>query len=397
MGQMSLVTHYDTLKVCRTAPTDVVRAAYRALAQRFHPDRNLNNPEAVLMMQLINIAYNTLTDERKRADHDAWIATQEPKKAAPVQQLTPEQQAKRDKNIKEITAWESFVAKEAKEAEAVRAKATKAAQQAAAAAASEKAKWDAYAKQTAEEAKAADAKAAKAAQQAREKIAALGGMPVPVVEKKIVTHYDTLFVDRTAPIEVIKAAHKVLAMKYQPTESGASAEAIQMTQVLNEAYKILSDGQKRAEHDAWIAAQEPKKAPAVANESARKTTAREAEFQAQADKYAKDAAAFKAWAEQAAGQAAEAEAKAAKAQKDAAAKAKDKDADKWAAFAAKEAAAAKEARDRATKAAEKAAGAKEQAEQAAQQVALVKQQAEREAADKVAEEAKTRALWDKHK
>ena len=196
---MSLVTHYDTLKVSRAAPTDVVRAAYRALAQKFHPDRNLDNPEAVLMMQLINIAYNTLTDGKKRADHDAWIATQEPKKAAPVQQLTPEQQAKRDKNIKEITAWESFAAKETKEAEASRAKAAKAAQQASAAADGERAKWDAYAKQAADDARAAEAKAAKATQQAREKIAALGGVPVPVVEKKIVTHYDTLFVDRGAP------------------------------------------------------------------------------------------------------------------------------------------------------------------------------------------------------
>jgi curved DNA-binding protein CbpA len=398
---MAVVTHYDTLKVSRTASVDVIRAAYRALAQKYHPDRNLNNPEAVLMMQLINIAYNTLTDPKKRMEHDAWIAHQEPKKVVQAAQVPPEEQAKRDKIQKEITAWEAFAAKEAKEAESVRIKANKAAQQAAAAGAAEKAKWNAYAKQAADEAKAAEEKAANTLKYANEKIAALGGVRAAAapVEKKITTHYDTFGIARNAPLEVIKAVHKVLAMKYQPTESGTTPEAAQMTQMLNDAYKILSDPAKRAEHDAWIAQQEPKKAPepAAATGAARKTTAREVEFQAQADKLAKEAAALKAWAEQADAQAKEAEAKAAKASKDAAAKATDKDAAKWAAFAQKEAASAKEARDRASKAAEKARGEQERAEEAARLAAMEKQRAIREAAEKAAEDEKNRALWEKNK
>ncbi|MEZ0224377.1 MAG: DnaJ domain-containing protein, partial [Alphaproteobacteria bacterium] len=294
---MAVVTHYDTLKVSRNASVDVIRAAYRALAQRYHPDRNLDNPEAVLMMQLINIAYNTLTDPKKRMEHDAWITHQEPKKVAPVSNVPPEEQAKRDKIQKEITAWEAFAAKETKEAESVRAKAGKAAQQAAAAGAAEKAKWDAYAKQAAAEATAADAKAANTLKYANEKIAALGGAraAAPTGEKKITTHYDTLGLARNAPLEVIKAVHKMLAMKYQPTESGSTPEALQMTQILNDAYKILSDPAKRAEHDAWIAKQEPKKEPepAAAAGAPHKTTAREVEFQAQADKLAKEATALK--------------------------------------------------------------------------------------------------------
>ena len=39
-------THYDNLKVTRDAPTEVIRAAYRALSQQFHPDRNPGNAEA---------------------------------------------------------------------------------------------------------------------------------------------------------------------------------------------------------------------------------------------------------------------------------------------------------------------------------------------------------------
>jgi DnaJ-class molecular chaperone len=398
---MAVVTHYDTLKVSRTAPVEVIRAVYKALAQKYHPDRNLDNPEAVLMMQLINIAYNTLTDARKRAEHDAWIAQQEPKKAAPAAPAAPtEAQAKNEKLLKEVSAWEAFAAKEQKEAEAFREKANKAAQQAAAAGKHEKAKWDAYAKQAAADATAAEAKAVSTRKYANDKIAALGVKPAAaaaVSEKKIVTHYDTLFVARNSSVEVIKAAHKTLALKYQPTEGGTTAEAAQMLQILNDAYKILTDAAKRAEHDAWIAKQQPQKKEDPAAAGPRKTTAREVEFQATADKIVKEAAALKAWAEQADVQAKEAEAKAAKAAKDAAAKAKDKDAAAWVTFAAKEAANAKDMRDRATKAAEKARGEQERAEEAVRLAAIEKQRAVREAAERIAEEEKNRALWEKNK
>ena len=398
---MALVTHYSTLKVSPNASQDVIRAAYHALAQKYHPDRNMNAPESVLMMQLINIAYNTLSDVKKRMEHDAWIDSQTPRPTPPpAAQLSPEEKAKREKHLNEITAWEAFADKEKKEAETLRAKATKAAQQAAAAAPADKAKWDAYAKQAAGEAVAAEAKAANTAKYANEKIAALGVKPLAAAApppKKVQTHYDTFAVARDAPVEVIKGVHKMLAMKYQQGETGPTAENTQMTQILNEAYKILTDPQKRAEHDAWIAAQEPKKAPAPAETGPRRTTAREAEFEATAAKIAKEAAAFTAAAEQAAAQARDAEAKAAKAQKDAAAKAKDKDADKWAAFAAKEAAAAKDARDRAAKAADKAKAEQDRASQAAQQAALEKQRAAREASEKIEEDEKNRKLWEKHK
>jgi curved DNA-binding protein CbpA len=396
---MAIVTHYDTLKVMRTAEVDVIKAAYKALAQKYHPDRNLNNPEAVLMMQLINVAYNTLTNPQKRAEHDAWIAHQEPKKAPPAAPAAPtDAQIKNDKIFKEATAWEAFAAKELKEAEVLREKANKVAQQATSAGSHEKAKWDAYAKQAATEAEAAEAKAANTAKYAAGKIAALGIKPAAPAqaEKKIATHYDTLNVARNAPVEVIKAAHKALALKYQPGEGGTTPEAAQMTQVLNDAYKILTDAAKRAEHDAWIAAQEPKKQEIPAS-TQRKATAREVEFQAQADKLAKDAAALVAWAEQAAAQAVEFETKAAKAAKDAAAKAKDKDGPAWAIFAGKAAAAAKEARARATQAAEKAAAEKEKAAQAATQASMEKQRAIREAAERVAEDEKNKALWEKNK
>lgn len=71
-----LVTHYDNLKVARSAPPAVIKAAYRALAQQYHPDVN-KDPDASRIMQLVNRAYEVLSNPDLRAEHDAWIRDQE--------------------------------------------------------------------------------------------------------------------------------------------------------------------------------------------------------------------------------------------------------------------------------------------------------------------------------
>jgi hypothetical protein len=70
-------THYDNLKVVRNAPPEVIRAAYKTLSQKFHPDRNPGNPDAARIMSILNGAYEILSDHQKRADHDLWIEQQE--------------------------------------------------------------------------------------------------------------------------------------------------------------------------------------------------------------------------------------------------------------------------------------------------------------------------------
>lgn len=70
-------THYDNLKVSRSAPQEVIRAAYKTLTQKYHPDRNPDNPDSVRIMTLINASYEVLSDAEKRRQHDAWIAAQE--------------------------------------------------------------------------------------------------------------------------------------------------------------------------------------------------------------------------------------------------------------------------------------------------------------------------------
>ncbi|HYD84256.1 MAG TPA: J domain-containing protein [Opitutus sp.] len=72
----TLRTHYDTLKVSRDAPIEVIQAAYRSLARKYHPDRNRHTPEGEALMKSINAAYEVLSDPSKRAEHDRWISTQ---------------------------------------------------------------------------------------------------------------------------------------------------------------------------------------------------------------------------------------------------------------------------------------------------------------------------------
>jgi curved DNA-binding protein CbpA/DNA-directed RNA polymerase subunit RPC12/RpoP len=66
-------THYENLKVARNAPPEVIRAAYRVLAQKYHPDFNPGSAEAIRIMKIINTSYEVLSDPVKRRAHDHWI------------------------------------------------------------------------------------------------------------------------------------------------------------------------------------------------------------------------------------------------------------------------------------------------------------------------------------
>lgn len=70
-------THYDNLKVARLAPQEVIRAAYKALSQKYHPDKNPGDEKAARIMAILNSAYGTLSDPVRRREHDEWIAAEE--------------------------------------------------------------------------------------------------------------------------------------------------------------------------------------------------------------------------------------------------------------------------------------------------------------------------------
>jgi curved DNA-binding protein CbpA len=76
-----LATYYDVLQVERGAPPERVRAAYRRLAQKYHPDKMPGNANASRAMAAINAAYEVLSDAQRRAEHDLWIRRAEAPKA----------------------------------------------------------------------------------------------------------------------------------------------------------------------------------------------------------------------------------------------------------------------------------------------------------------------------
>ena len=67
------------------------------------------------------------------------------------------------------------------------------------------------------------------------------------------THYDNLQVSESASPEVIKGAYKYLSQKYHPDKNAENrSESERITRLINEAYAVLSDPQRRKEHDEWI-------------------------------------------------------------------------------------------------------------------------------------------------
>jgi curved DNA-binding protein CbpA len=68
------VTYYDLLRVSHRARPEGVRAAYRRLAQRYHPDKMPSNPDAQRVMAALNEAYAVLSDPQQRARYDQSIA-----------------------------------------------------------------------------------------------------------------------------------------------------------------------------------------------------------------------------------------------------------------------------------------------------------------------------------
>src|SRR6266851_881551 len=64
--------YYDILQVSPTAEPEVIQAAFKRLAFKYHPDRN-SDPTSQEMMRLLNEAYKVLSDSRLRASYDAKL------------------------------------------------------------------------------------------------------------------------------------------------------------------------------------------------------------------------------------------------------------------------------------------------------------------------------------
>ena len=62
---------YEALGVSRTASQTQIKAAFKKMAMRYHPDRNPGNREAEETFKFLNEAYHTLSDPVKRSRYDS--------------------------------------------------------------------------------------------------------------------------------------------------------------------------------------------------------------------------------------------------------------------------------------------------------------------------------------
>jgi curved DNA-binding protein CbpA len=66
------LNYYSLLGISPGASTNEVREAYFKLVKKYHPDRN-KSPGATEKMAEINLAYEILSSDKKRKDHDLKI------------------------------------------------------------------------------------------------------------------------------------------------------------------------------------------------------------------------------------------------------------------------------------------------------------------------------------
>lgn len=70
------MTYYEILEVSESASTEVIHMAYKALAKKYHPDRNPGDPTATQRFQKLGQAYETLSDPERRKQYDLLLARQ---------------------------------------------------------------------------------------------------------------------------------------------------------------------------------------------------------------------------------------------------------------------------------------------------------------------------------
>ena len=84
-----MIDHYKVLGVSNTASQMDIKRSFRALALKYHPDRNKNSEEAKQKFMQIVEAYEVLSDEQARKKYDSSVYYGHYDKAAVQRQWTP--------------------------------------------------------------------------------------------------------------------------------------------------------------------------------------------------------------------------------------------------------------------------------------------------------------------
>jgi len=69
--------YYEILGVKKESTADEIKKAYRSLAKKFHPDKNPNSKTAEDRFKNVQMAYDVLCDQQRRADYDRMKEAQE--------------------------------------------------------------------------------------------------------------------------------------------------------------------------------------------------------------------------------------------------------------------------------------------------------------------------------
>lgn len=66
--------YYLLLGVNKRSSKEEIKANYRKLAKKYHPDANVGSPEAEEVFKDLTVAYDTLTDKEKKKKYDRQVA-----------------------------------------------------------------------------------------------------------------------------------------------------------------------------------------------------------------------------------------------------------------------------------------------------------------------------------
>ena len=69
---MEDLSYYEILEVSQTADKTTIKKAYRAMAKKYHPDKNAGDADAERKFKLCNEAYQCLSDEKQKSIYDRY-------------------------------------------------------------------------------------------------------------------------------------------------------------------------------------------------------------------------------------------------------------------------------------------------------------------------------------